>query len=102
MAAELWLSIGLGGGLGLAYGFAAYLFNRMALRASREQFLKLVLGGLVIRMFGALAVVVLVLVTIPVRDGLFVGSFLIVFVVATIFEIYRLDRGGRASGNEVG
>ncbi len=98
MAADLWLSVGLGSGLGLLYGSTAYLFNQRALGASHEQFLKIVLGGLVIRIFGFLAAVLVVLVTAPVREGVFVGSFLIVFAVATIFEIYRLDRGRRTSG----
>jgi hypothetical protein len=97
VAADLWLSIGLGSGLGLLYGSVAYLFHRKALNASRKQFLKLVFGGLVIRMFVALAVVLAVLVAVPVREGAFTGSFLIVFVVTTIIEIHLLDRGRRAS-----
>jgi hypothetical protein len=83
------------------YGSIAYLFHRKALSASREQFLKLVFGGLMVRTFGSIATVLLVLVAVPIREGAFVGSFLTVFVVATIIEIYRLHRGRRTFGKEV-
>ncbi|GIV60824.1 MAG: hypothetical protein KatS3mg043_1913 [Rhodothermaceae bacterium] len=92
MAAELWLSIGLGAGIGLLYGGASYLTYRRALSAPKHRFLLLVWGGLVVRLFAALSAITLIVILAPVRVPAFVGAFFGVFVVVLVVEIYVLHR----------
>lgn len=92
MTAEPWLSIGLGASLGILYGALAYLINRYAMHAARDRFFQFVLGGMVVRMLAALAILAFMLAAFRVRTGLLVGAFLAVFVLATAIELRRFHR----------
>lgn len=55
-----WGSMLLGGGIGLAYGVAAYLTLHLAAYRLEHRFVPVVLGGMILRMMGLLLVVGLV------------------------------------------
>jgi hypothetical protein len=93
MAAELWLSIGLGAGIGLLYTAASMVLHRQAARLDDRRFLLVFLGGLIARMAAALILVVLVLAFVSVRELAFIGSFLIVFMMGLAAEVLRIHRG---------
>ncbi len=92
MAANLWLSIGLGAGIGLAYGGFSYLTYRRALSAPRHRFQVIVWGGMLLRMFAALVSIALIVALAPVRPLVFVGAFFIVFALSLALEVYFLHR----------
>jgi len=100
MTDAVWLGIATGAALAVAYGIASLLTHRLALRAdSHQQFLGITIGGLLLRMMAALAVVGLVVGALPVHETAFMGSFFGVFVVALTFEVLALHRqmGGLSS-----
>lgn len=97
MAADFWLSFGLGAGLGVLYGVAGYATNRKAVGAGEKQFLVILFGGLMVRMFAALVLLTVILVTAPVREGVVAGSFVAVLAAAIGLEVWSLHRRRRAA-----
>lgn len=89
------MSITLGAGLGLLYGLASFLTWKWAERhRSTGRYLMIFLGGMIARLFAALALVVLVVALVPVHVGFFVGAFLAVFLVGLIAEVLQMHRAG--------
>ena len=86
------LSIGLGVGIGLLYKLASRATYRLATRHGDRRFIQFVLGGVAVRLFASLVLVVLVLVLTPVDVGVFTTSFLIVFAVGLAHEVWWLHR----------
>lgn len=87
-----WWSAGLGVGIGLLYSAASFIATWFALRQDQRLFMVIVVGGMMARMATALVVVVLVLLLLPVEPAIFIGSFLGVFIVGMIVEVWRLHR----------
>jgi len=93
MTDAVWIGIAAGTALALAYGVASLFTHRLALRASsHQQFLGITIGGLLLRMMAALAVVGLVVGALSVHEIAFMGSFFGVFVVTLTFEVLVLHR----------
>ena len=55
------------------------------------------MGGMLVRMLAALIAVVLILWLIPVEQVIFIGSFLGVFVIGMVVDVWRLHRAISAS-----
>ena len=87
-----WWSAGLGIGIGLLYSLASLVTNRIALRQEQHLFMVIVLGGMVVRMMAALLAVVLILWLLPVEQAVFIGSFLGVFIIGMVMEVWSLHR----------
>lgn len=86
MTAEALTALLAGTVLGLAYATAGYVMSRRA-QASPDKFMLWVAGGMAARMFIALALIALFLAVVPVDATIFLGSFLILFVIGVILEI---------------
>jgi len=88
------LSVALGVGIGLSYVLASLVSLRLAARFDRAPaFMLVFFGGMLVRLVLALVLVGLVLALLAVQAGVFVGSFLVVFLIGLIVEISRLHRG---------
>ena len=92
-----WLGLGLGGGLGVLYILASVMTHRWAAQREAARFLAIVLGGMVIRMIIALALVGGIAAFMPVHVPIFIGAFFVTFVVGLALEVVRLHRHGTAS-----
>ncbi|GIV58126.1 MAG: hypothetical protein KatS3mg042_1039 [Rhodothermaceae bacterium] len=100
MAADFWLSLGLGAGIGLLYGGVSYLTCRRALPAPKRRFLTLVWGGTVARLFAALALITLILVLVPLRVPVFLGVFFAFYVLTLVAEVYVLHRARHTASSD--
>lgn len=87
-----WLSVGLGVGIGLLFSLASHLTHRLAAGSGDRRFFRVVLGGVVVRLFAAATLVVLVLSLLPVNAASFAASFLLVFSGGMAREIWWLHR----------
>ena len=87
---QIMLSVGLGVGLGLAYIFASYVSNQLALRST--QFMLIVVGAMMLRMFIALVLLAVVLLMLPVANAVFLGGFFVVFGIGLVIEVVTLHR----------
>ena len=94
-----WWSAGLGIGIGLLYSLASLVTNRIALRQDQRLFMVIALGGMLVRMMTALVVVVLILGLFPVDQVAFIGSFLGVFIIGMVVEVWSLHRKLSATRN---
>lgn len=92
LSSAFWLGLGLGTGIGLVYGLASYAANRFAMRQNQRLFMLIVIGGMLVRMLVALALVALVLLALPVDQVSFIGSFFVVFVIGLIGEVWSVAR----------
>jgi hypothetical protein len=91
MTLTWWLSIGAG--LGVMGGHTALrvLTHRLALsRPTRKGFLLLELGGLGARMMLVFAAVALILLYVPVRPAVFVGTVLVLLLLSMVLEARRM------------
>ena len=95
-----WLGLGLGSGIGLVYGLASFAANRFAMRQNQRLFMLIVIGGMLVRMLVALALVAFVLLVLPVDKISFIGSFFVVFVIGLIGEIWSVARHLTSIGEE--
>lgn len=86
------LSIGLGVGIGLLYKVASRAAHRVAARRGGRQFTHFVLGGVAVRLFASVILVVLVLLLTPVDVALFTTSLLAVLVLGLAHEVWWLHR----------
>ena len=99
MSADLWWSLGLGGGIALLYSIISYAVDRRALRASRSRFVKILVGGMLVRMALVLVLLTLVLLFVSVRVGAFIGSFIVLFFAGLLVEVLRLHHRQKADRN---
>lgn len=88
---QLWLSVGLGVAIGFGYVAASYLSNKRAMRSGRN-FMLLVVSTMILRMFIALILLIGVMLTLPVSDSAFLGSFFMIFAIGLVAEIWALHR----------
>lgn len=86
------MSAVLGAGLGGAYGLAAYLLNRLALRYERQRFLALAAGGMLLRMVGMLAAVGLTVALVDLRLAPFAAALVAMLLTSLAVEIFALYR----------
>ena len=94
---QLWLSIGLGIIIGLGYVAASYYSNQRALKSSN--FMLLVVSTMMLRMFIALILLIGIMMTLPVSDVAFLGSFFVVFVFGLAAEIRMLHQRQKDSSS---
>lgn len=91
------MGVVLGAGLGVAYGASSLLINRWALRFDEHRaFMIVSIGGLVLRLTGALLVVAITLLFTSTPVTPFVGTFFIIFVLGLALEIAILHRAAKA------
>ena len=93
---QLWLSIGLGVAIGLGYVAASYFSNKRAMRSGRN-FMLLVVSTMMLRMFIALILLVGIVLTLPVTDVAFLGSFFVIFAIGLVAEVWALHRRQQTS-----
>ncbi len=92
---EFWIGLGLGGGLGVLYHAASYFTYRRAARAEGAGFYQVFLGGLTLRLLGALLAFSLGMAFAPVEAGAYSASFLAVLAVGLVAEGVYMYRRGR-------
>lgn len=92
-----WLGLGLGISIGVTYIAASVLTHRWAARRAAKQFLTIVLGGMIVRMIVALALVGGIAALAPVHIPSFIGAFFATFVIGLIIEVVLLHRRGTPS-----
>ncbi|NBC16925.1 MAG: hypothetical protein GVY18_06355 [Bacteroidetes bacterium] len=88
------LGLALGGSIGVAYIVASLLTHRWAARQRNRRFLAIVLGGMVVRMIVALALVGGIAALAPIHLPSFIGAFFATFVVGLAVEVALLHRRG--------
>lgn len=91
-ASEVWVSILLGGLLGLCYVAASAFVTRFARHT--QQFVIVVFGGMLVRMALALAALVMASLLLPVSMLAFTAAFLCVFLVGLGVELVWILRHG--------
>ncbi len=87
-----WLSIVLGAVIGVSYNLASYVTYRLAANSSDRHFFRVVLVGVMIRLFVAVMLVVLVLALLSIDVLAFTISFFVVFAAGLTVEVIRLHR----------
>lgn len=92
-ADEIWLSIGLGAGLGVAYLAASFVSNKRALR-SGQRFMVIVVTSMLIRMLIALICLIGIVLLLPVAPTALLGSFFVMFIVGLCAEVWLLHQRG--------
>lgn len=86
----------LGGALGLAHAAFALLVLWRARHVGDDAFVRIALGGVVVRLVAVALAVVLVLVLVPVHTTAFVGALLGVVMLGLVLETLSLLRAPRA------
>lgn len=89
---DVWTSALLGIALGAANAAASYALYRVAGGKPQKAFFTIVLGGMVARLLGVLALAALILVMLPVSRTAFVGAFFAAFAVGTAVELLLIQR----------
>lgn len=92
MPAEPWLSVLLGVGLGSLHGLTGRLVNRIARRYDDARFLRVALGGLVVRLMLVLMLFAIVLAAFPVRRLPLAGAFLLTVFAGLAAEVRSVHR----------
>lgn len=87
-----WLSLGLGGGIGVFYIASSLLITRLAARFETRRFMLIVVSGVMARLAVALIAVVLVLQLLPVKELPFIGAFLATFTLGLAAEVGWVHR----------
>ncbi|MCY3629370.1 MAG: hypothetical protein OXI05_04435 [Bacteroidota bacterium] len=85
-----WSSMVAGVLLGLCYAGAHVLVVRIAQNTS--SFVPIVIGGMVLRMFAALTVLIIVIQLFPVVLPVFTGTFLLIALIGLFAEVTWLIR----------
>jgi len=73
-----------------ALSLILYILSLRSLRMSVKNSMSIILGTLVFRLFASLAYLVTYVMVTGNRDPLFIGTFLILYLLFTVFEIYHL------------
>ena len=87
-----WTSALLGIALGVANAAAAYALYRVGRGKPHQAFLKVVFGGMVVRLVVVTAVIGLVLLLLPVHRLAFAAGFLLAFALGTATEVLIIQR----------
>lgn len=92
MPLGLWLSIGLGAGIGAVYGALALLNYRYALQFRGRRFMAVAFGGMLGRMVLLFVVVLSAALWIPVHVTGFIIALVAVVIVSLVLEVIALMR----------
>lgn len=93
----VWLSIGLGVGIGFLYAIASYANALFAVRRrTHAWFMVSYFGGMVLRMAAALALMSSVLMQVPMHVPFFVATFLAAFLIGLVTEVAVIHREATA------
>ncbi len=98
MPASLWLSVGLGAGIGLLYGALALIGYWLALRSTGTRFMAFAVGGMLVRMVVLFVVVLAVATWIPLHAAGFIVALVGVIVTSLVVEVVVVVRWLRAGG----
>lgn len=98
MPASLWLSVGLGAGVGLLYGALALIGYWLALRSTGTRFMAFAVGGMLVRMAVLLVVVLAVATWVPLHAVGFTVTLVGVIVASLVIEVVVVVRWLRAGG----
>ena len=97
MPPAFWTSALVGVAIGAANAAASYALYRVG--RERAAFLRIVLGGMVVRLVVTAAVVGLVLLALPVHRVGFVAGFFAAFAAGTAVEILLIQRHAARSSS---
>lgn len=97
MPASLWLSVGLGAGIGALYGALALVGYRYALRFQGARFMTLALGGMLARMVVLFVVVLAVAMWIPLHATGFAVTLVGVVIMSLVVEVVAVLRWLRST-----
>jgi len=97
MPADLWLSIGLGTGIGALYGALALVGNRYTLRFRGNRFMAFALGGMLARMVLLFVIVLAVTLWVPLHAVGFAVARVTVVVASLIIEVVTVLRWLRSA-----
>lgn len=95
----MWLSIGLGAGIGLAYGALALLGFRYALQFRGNRFMAFALGGMLGRMVLLFVAVLAVAMSVPLHATGFTVALVTTVVASLIVEVVTVLRWLRAAND---
>lgn len=87
MTSDVWLSVGLGTGIGVMYGVLALAGYRYALRFRGNRFMAFALGGMLARMVLLFVMVLAVAMLLPLHATSFTISLVVVVVISLILEV---------------
>jgi hypothetical protein len=89
----LWMSLGLGGSIGVGYALASYANARIAARCrTRARFMTVFLGGAALRAGVALALTVFVLLRTFVHLPAFLAALGTAFSIGLAAEVMKIHR----------
>lgn len=93
----IWLSVGLGAGIGFLYAIASYANARFAAGfRTHSRFMAVFFGGMLLRMMAALALVAFVIVFVPVHVPVFIAAFLAAFLIGLVTEVAKIHQEATA------
>jgi len=98
MPPNLWLSIGLGTGIGMVYGVLALASYRYALRLRGNRFMAFALGGMLARMILLFVLVLATAMAVPLHAMGFTVSLVAVITVSLVLEVVAVRRWLRSAG----
>ena len=81
-----------GSALAALYSVAALGLGKIAMRSSRRNFMMIVMGGMMARLFVAIIILTLALLFAPVHKVAFLLGFFVIFVIGLTLEILTLHR----------
>jgi hypothetical protein len=97
MPPDVWLSAGLGTGIGVIYGVLALAGYRYALRFRGNRFMALALGGMLARMVVVFVMVLSVAMLVPLHAMSFTISLVVVVIISLILEVVAVLRWLRSA-----
>ncbi|GMQ82348.1 MAG: hypothetical protein BMS9Abin05_1797 [Rhodothermia bacterium] len=87
-----WFSAILGSGIGGIYILLVFLSLRLAARQSKHSFITVILGGMAIRLFLAVAAIAIIIALVPIDKVIFLTAFLGVFLIGLTIEVVIFHR----------
>ncbi|NNE34636.1 MAG: hypothetical protein HKN13_05345 [Rhodothermales bacterium] len=70
---------------------------RLAQKRSRKSFMLIVLGGMSLRLFLAIASIALIFALVPINKQVFLAAFFAVFLIGLVLETVMMHRHGTSS-----
>jgi len=92
MSDGILISAFAGAALAALYSVSALGLGRIAMRSSRRNFMMIVMGGMMARLFVAIIILTLVLLFAPVNKMAFLLGFFVIFVIGLTAEVLTLHR----------
>ena len=92
MEEGFWFSAVLGLGIGGIYALLVFLSLRLTLRQTKRSFVTVIIGGMAMRLFLAVAAIAIIIALAPVEKVVFLAAFLGVFLIGLTTEVVILHR----------